>query len=47
MTDEKRHKKKVYVKTTVISDATATALPSKDLILAGRQIVSREWLDMV
>lgn len=43
MTDEKRHKKKVYVETTVISDATA--LPSKDLILAGRQIVSREWLD--
>ena len=45
MTDEKRHKKKVYVETTVVSDATA--LPSKDLILAGRQIVSREWLDMV
>ena len=36
-------KKKVYVETTVISDATA--LPSKDLILAARQIVSREWLE--
>lgn len=35
-------KKKVYVETTVISDATA--LPSKDLVLAGRQFVSREWL---
>jgi hypothetical protein len=36
-------KKKVYVETTVISDATA--IPSKDLILAARQIVSREWLE--
>ena len=36
-------KKKVYVETTVISDATA--LPSKDLILAARQIVSRDWLE--
>ena len=36
-------KKKVYVETTVISDATA--LPSKDLVLAGRQFVSREWLE--
>ena len=36
-------KKKVYVETTVVSDAAA--LPSKDLILAGRQIVSREWLE--
>ena len=36
-------KKKVYVETTVVSDATA--LPSKDLVLAGRQFVSREWLD--
>lgn len=43
MTDEKRHKKKVYVETMVIS--YTTALPSKDLILAGRQIVSRKWLD--
>ena len=43
MTDEMRHKKKVYVETMVISDTTA--LPSKDLILAGRQIVSQEWLD--
>ena len=34
---------KVYVETTVVSDATA--LPSKDLILAARQIVSREWLE--
>ena len=39
----KQPKKKVYVETTVISDATA--LPSKDLVLAGRQFVSREWLD--
>ena len=36
-------KKKVYVETTVVSDATA--LPSKDLILAARQIISREWLE--
>ena len=43
MAEEVEHqKKKVYVETTVVSDATA--LPSKDLILAGRQIVSREWL---
>ena len=34
-------KKKVYVETTVISDATA--LPTNDLALAGRQIVTREW----
>ena len=39
----KQEKKKVYVETTVISDATA--LPSKDLVLAGRQFVSREWLE--
>ena len=39
----KQAKKKVYVETTVISDATA--LPSKDLVLAGRQFVSREWLE--
>ena len=36
-------KKKVYVETTVVSDATAR--PSKDLVLAGRQFVSREWLE--
>ena len=36
-------KKKVYVETTVVSDATA--LPSKDVILAARQIVSRAWLE--
>ena len=34
-------KKKVYVETTVISDVTA--LPSNDLALVGRQIVTREW----
>ena len=34
-------KKKVYVETTVVSDATA--LPTNDLSLAGRQIVTREW----
>ena len=43
MESKKQPKKKVYVETTVISDATA--LPSKDLILAGRQILSREWLE--
>ena len=43
MSEESKQKKKVYVETTVVSDATA--LPSKDLILAGRQIVSREWLE--
>ena len=43
MPEEIKQKKKVYVETTVVSDATA--LPSKDLILAGRQIVSREWLE--
>lgn len=36
-------RKKVYVETTVVSDATA--LPSKDLVLAGRQFVSREWIE--
>ena len=41
--DTEQPKKKVYVETTVISDATA--LPSKDLILAGRQIISKEWLE--
>ena len=34
-------KKKVYVETTVISDATA--LPINDLVLMGRQISSRKW----
>ena len=34
-------KKKVYVETTVISDATA--LPTNDLTLAGRQMATREW----
>ena len=41
--EAEKEKKKVYVETTVISDATA--LPSKDLVLAGRQFVSREWLE--
>ena len=34
-------KKKVYVETTVVSDATA--LPTNDLTLAGRQMATREW----
>ena len=34
-------KKKVYVETTVVSDATA--LPTNDLALVGRQVVTREW----
>ena len=34
-------KKKVYVETTVISDATA--LPTNDLTRAGRQMATREW----
>ena len=34
-------KKKVYVETTVVSDATA--LPTNNLALAGRQMVTREW----
>ena len=34
-------KKKVYVETTVVSDATA--LPTNDLVLVGRQITTREW----
>ena len=41
--EAKKEKEKVYVETTVISDATA--LPSKDVVLAGRQFVSREWLE--
>jgi len=32
---------KVYVETTVISDATA--LPARDIVLAARQIATREW----
>jgi len=40
MANEKT-KPKVYVETTVISDATA--LPTNDLVLAGRQYVTREW----
>ena len=37
----KQEKKKVYVETMVISDATA--LPTNDLALMGRQITTREW----
>ena len=37
----KPEKKKVYVETTVVSDATA--LPTNDLTLAGRQMATREW----
>lgn len=34
-------KKKVYVETTVISDATA--LPSRDVVQLGRQIITKAW----
>lgn len=34
-------KKKVYVETTVISDATA--LPSRDVVQLGRQITTASW----
>ena len=34
-------KKKVYVETTVVSDATE--LPTRDLVQVGRQLVTREW----
>ena len=34
-------KKKVDVETTVVSDATA--LPTNDLALVGRQVATREW----
>ena len=34
-------KKKVYVETTVVSDATA--LPTNDLVMAGRRYVTKEW----
>ena len=37
-------KKKVYVETTVVSDATA--LPTNDLALVGRQVATREWWAM-
>ena len=36
-------KKKVYVETTVVSDATA--LPARDVVQLGRQVVTREWWD--
>ena len=38
---EEKSKPKVYVETTVVSDATA--LPTNDLVLAGRQYITREW----
>ena len=34
-------KMKVYVETTVISDATA--LPTRDIVQLGRQVVTKEW----
>ena len=34
-------RKKVYVETTVISDATS--LPARDIVQLGRQVVTREW----
>ena len=34
-------RKEVYVETTVVSDATA--LPTNDLALVGRQVATREW----
>ncbi len=37
----KQKKEKVYVETTVVSDATA--LPTNDLALVGRQVATREW----
>ena len=37
----KQEKKKVYVETTVVSDATA--LPARDVVQLGRQVVTREW----
>ena len=39
--DRMPNKKKVYVETTVVNDATA--LPTRDLVQAGRQLVTREW----
>ena len=42
MVEETRQpKKKVYVETTVVSDATA--LPARDIVQLGRQVVTREW----
>ena len=41
MDSREQPKKKVYVETTVVSDATA--LPTNDLTLAGRQMATREW----
>jgi len=38
---EDKSKPKVYVETTVVSDATA--LPARDIVLAARQIATREW----
>ena len=35
----KQEKKKVYVETTVVSDATA--LPARDIVQLGRQVVTR------
>ena len=43
--DRELAKKKVYVETTVISDATA--LPTNDLTLAGRQMLQEEVQDDV
>ena len=37
-------KKKVYVETTFISDATA--LPARDIVQLGRQVITRGWLRM-
>ena len=39
----KQEKKKVYVETTVVSDATA--LPTNDLTLAGRQMATRGMVE--
>ncbi len=39
--EAEKEKKKVYVETTVISDATA--LPTNDIVLMGRQITTRNW----
>ena len=41
MNNSEHIRKKVYVETTVVSDATA--LPTNDLTLAGRQMATREW----